>query len=112
MGGVRKGKTFKIYFKENIHERIASNIELISASALLFFDALSGFDTTLSIPGKSKKTFRNAWTFFIRNYKMLVKLESLQQKSEIFKEYIALLEQSFAVLYSATYYTKDVSTCR
>ena len=43
---------------------------------------------------------------------MLVKLESLQKKSEIFKEYIALLEQRFAVLYSATYYIKDVSTCR
>ena len=43
---------------------------------------------------------------------MLVKLESLQKESEIFKEYIALLEQRFAVLYSATYYTKDVSTCR
>ena len=55
MGGVRKGKRFKIYFKENIHQRIASNIELISASALLFFDALSDFDATLSIPGKSKR---------------------------------------------------------
>ena len=55
MGGIRKGKRFKIYFKENIQQRIASNIELISASALLFFDALSGFDTTLSIPAKAKR---------------------------------------------------------
>ena len=55
MGGIRKGKRFKIYFKENIQQRIASNIELMSASALLFFDALSGFDATLSIPGKSKR---------------------------------------------------------
>ena len=43
---------------------------------------------------------------------MLVKLESLQQKSEIFKEDIALLEQRFVVLYRAIYYTSDVSTCR
>ena len=55
MGGVRKRKRFKIYFKENIQQRIASNIELISASALLFFDALSGFNATFSIPGKSKR---------------------------------------------------------
>ena len=43
---------------------------------------------------------------------MLVKLESLQQKSEIFKEDIAFLEQRFVVLYRAIYYTTDVSTCR
>ena len=43
---------------------------------------------------------------------MLVKLEFWQQKSEIFKEDIALLEKRFAVLYRATCYTTDVSKCR
>ena len=60
--------------------RIASNLGVMSASALLFssFYALSGCDTASSIFGKSKKACYGAWERFPEIAKVFVKLVSMQ----------------------------------
>ena len=69
-----KGKNLKYI---PVH-RIASNLGVMSASALSLFHALSGYDTTSSIFGKSKKTFYDAWKLFPEITKVSVKLASVQ----------------------------------
>ena len=83
----------------------------MSASVLPFFHALSGCDTTSSIFGKSKKTY-DVWKPFLEIKKVFEKIASVQQKSEIYKEDIALLEQYFVVMYSAMCNETDVKYCR
>ena len=58
--------------------RIESNLGVMSASALPFFHALSGCDTTSSIFVKSKATFYDAWKFFPEIAKLFVKVASVQ----------------------------------
>ena len=79
----------------------------MSARALPFFHALSGCDTTSSIFGKSKKTH-----LLPEITKVFVKLASVQQKSKIYGEDIALSGQYFVVRYSAMCSAKDINTCR
>ena len=61
----------------------------MSASAPPFFYALSGYDTTSSIFGKSKKIFYDAWKVFLEIIKVFVKIASMYQKSKIYEEDIA-----------------------
>ena len=49
--------------EQNVTE-YQTDYQTISASALPFFYALSGCDATLSIFGKSKKTFSDGWKIF------------------------------------------------
>ena len=56
----------------------ASNYGVMSASSLPLFHALSGYDTTSSIFGKSKKTFHDGLKFFPEITKVFVKLTSAQ----------------------------------
>ena len=93
-----KGKDLKYIA---VH-RIASNLGVMSASALPSFHALSGCNTTSSIFGKSKNMFYDAWKLFPEITKVFVKPASVQQKSEIYEEDIALIEQYFAMMYSRT----------
>ena len=102
-----KGKDLKYIA---VH-RIASNLGVMSASVLSFFHSLSDCDTTSSIFGKSPKTFYDAWKLFPEITKVFVKLTSVPEKREIHEEDIALLEQYFVVMYSATCNATDVNTC-
>ena len=92
--------------------RIVSNLGAMSANTLPFFHAPTGCDTTSSIFGKSKKTFYDAQKSFSEVTKVFVKLASVQQKSEIYEEDIALLQQYFVVVYIAKCNATDVNTCR
>ena len=80
-----KGKDLKIIALQ----RIVSNFGVMSASALPFFHALSGYDTTSSIFGKCKKIFYDAWKVFPEIIKVFVKLASIHQKSKLYEEDIA-----------------------
>ena len=53
--------------------RLASNVRVMSESALPFFHGLSGCEANLSIFGKSKRAFYDAWKLFPEITKVFVK---------------------------------------
>ena len=101
-----------IYVKKIAVYRLASNLGMRSASALPFFHALSCYDTTSWMFGKSEKTFYDKWKRFPEVTKVLLKLVSMQQKIERYEEDIASLEQYFVMVYNATCNATETNTCR
>eukprot|EP00794_Sanderia_malayensis_P008301 gene8301-9185_t len=94
-----------------VHE-IASSLGKAKSNAFLFFHAVSGCDTNLSVAGKAKKSFYDASGLLPDVTTVFESLVTVSDREEILAEDHKLLKRYFVVLYSPTCNTHNVNITR